>query len=71
MRIDNSYLLPQMSATGTGAEGAQMLNKESDFQAQLKAATDKLDSKKINVMTDEEVKLILSETKYAGVVGKF
>ena len=55
MRIDNSYLLPQTGATGTGANTAQMLNDEASFQEQLKAATDKFESKKINTMTNEEV----------------
>lgn len=67
MRIDGSYLLPQMGATGTGAEGAQMLNKESSFQEQLKAATDKLDSKKITTMTDEEVAQRNQEIREASV----
>ena len=69
MRIDNSYLLPQMGATGTGATGAQMLNDESNFQAQLKAATDKLDnsSTKIKTMTDEEVAKRNQEIKEASV----
>jgi len=67
MRIDGSYLLPQMGATGTGAEGAQMLNKESSFQEQLKAATDKLDSKKITTMTDAEVAQRNQEIREASV----
>lgn len=67
MRIDGSYLLPQMGATGTGAEGAQMLNKESSFQEQLKAATNKLDSKKITTMTDEEVAQRNQEIREASV----
>lgn len=67
MRIDGSYLLPQMGATGTGAEGAQMLNKESSFQEQLKAATDKLDSKKITTMTDAEVAQRNKEIREASV----
>ena len=67
MRIDTSYLLPRMGATGTGAEGAQMLNKESSFQEQLKAATDKLDSKKIVTMTDAEVAQRNQEIREASV----
>ena len=67
MRIDGSYLFPQMGATGTGAEGAQMLNKESSFQEQLKAATDKLDSKKITTMTDAEVAQRNKEIREASV----
>ena len=69
MRIDNSYLLPQLGATNAGAEGAQMLNEESSFQEQLKKATDKLDSSstKINTMTDEEVAKRNQEIKDASV----
>ena len=68
MRIDNSYLLPQMGATGAGAEGAQMLNDESTFQEQLKRATDKINSTtKINTMTDEEVAKRNQEIKEASV----
>ena len=69
MRIDNSYLLPQMGATGTGATGAQMLNDQATFEKQLKAATDKLDnsSMKIKTMTDEEVIQRNKEIKDASV----
>ena len=69
MRIDNSYLLPQMGATGTGATGAQMLNEQSTFEEQLTAATDKLDnsSTKIKTMTDEEVIQRNKEIKDASV----
>ena len=69
MRIDNSYLLPQMSATGAGAEGAQMLNEESSFQEQLKRATEKIDnsSTKIKTMTNEEVAQRNQEIKEASV----
>lgn len=67
MRIDNSYLLPQMGATNTGAAGAQMLTDEASFKEQLKAATDKLESKKITTMTDEEVAQRNQEIKDASV----
>ena len=67
MRIDNSYLLPQMGATNTGAEGAQMLNDEATFQEQLKKATEKLDTKKSYIMTDEEVAQRNKEIKEASV----
>ena len=43
MRIDNSYLLPQMGATGTGAAGAQMLSDQATFEEQLNAAKKKID----------------------------
>ena len=69
MRVDNSYLLPQMGATGTGATGVQMMNDEATFQEQLKAATDKLDSSstKIKTMTDDEVAQRNKEIKDASV----
>ncbi|MBR6887211.1 MAG: rod-binding protein [Selenomonadaceae bacterium] len=69
MRIDNSYLLPQMGATGAGAEGAQMLNDEATFQEQLKRATDKLNnsSTKITTMTEAEVAQRNQEIKDASV----
>ncbi len=67
MRIDNSYLLPQMGATNTGAEGAQMLNDEASFQEQLKKATEKIDSKKSYIMTDEEIAQRNKEIKEASV----
>ena len=69
MRIDNSYLLPQMSGTNTGAQGAQILNDESTFQEQLKKATEKLDnsSTKIKTMTQEEVAQRNQEIKEASV----
>ena len=44
-----------------------MLNKESSFQEQLKAATDKLDSKKITTMTDAEVAQRNQEIREASV----
>ena len=69
MRVDSSYLLPQMNATGTGATGAQMLSDEATFQEQLKVATDKLDnsSTKIKTMTDDEVTQRNKEIKKASV----
>ena len=67
MRIDGSYLLPQMAGTNTGAQGAQMLQEESSFKEQLKAATDKLESKKIKTMTAEEVAQRDKEIREASV----
>lgn len=68
MQVSNVNLLPQMGATGTGAEGAQMLSDESTFQEQLKKATDKINSTtKINTMTEEEVAQRNQEIKDASV----
>ena len=67
MKIDGSYLLPQMTGTNTGAQGAQMLQEESSFKEQLKAATDKLESKKIKTMTAEEVAQRDKEIREASV----
>ena len=69
MRIDNSYLLPQMSATNTGVTGAQMLSDQSTFEEQLQAAKKKLDTSatKIKTMTDAEVAQRNQEIKEASV----
>ncbi len=69
MRIDNSYLLPQMAATNTGATGAQMISDQATFEEQLQAAKDKLDasSTKIKTMTNEEVAQRNQEIKDASV----
>ncbi len=69
MRIDNSYLLPQMGATGTGAAGAQMLSDQATFEEQLNAAKKKIDnsSTKIKTMTDAEVAQRNQEIKDASV----
>ncbi|MBQ3725713.1 MAG: rod-binding protein [Selenomonadaceae bacterium] len=69
MRIDNSYLLPQMGATGTGAAGAQMLSDQATFEEQLNAAKKKIDnsSTKIKTMTDAEVAQRNREIKDASV----
>ena len=48
-----------MNSTNSGAEGAQLLNEESTFQAQLEAARNRLDRSssptQIQTMTDEEI----------------
>lgn len=67
MRIDGSYLLPQTTGTNTGSESAQMLKEESSFKEQLKAASDKLESKKIKTMTEDEVTQRNEEIKDASV----
>ena len=70
MQINGVNLIPQMNSTNTGADGAQMLNKESTFQAQLKAAQDKLNgssSSKIKTTTAEEVAKRNQDIKDASV----
>ncbi len=71
MAINGVNLLPQMSATNSGSTGAQMLTEAANFQEQLQAASDKLNrssaSKKINVMTDEEVAKRNQEIREASV----
>ena len=68
MQINGAYLMPQMSSTGTGAAGANMLNDESTFQAQLQAATDKLNkTSKAKVLSSEEVAKRDKEIKDASV----
>ena len=70
MQVNGVNLIPQMNSTNTGATGAQMLNEESTFQAQLQAAQDKLNSSastKIKTMTDEEIAQRNQEIKDASV----
>ena len=69
MQVSGVNLIPQMSSTNTGADGAQMLSEESTFQAQLQAATDKLNqsSTKIKTMTPEEITQRNKEIKDASV----
>ena len=69
MAINGVYLMPQMGATGTGAEGAQVINDEASFKEQLKKATDKINqsSTKVKTMTDEEVSQRNKEIKEASV----
>jgi len=68
MQINGAYLMPQMNSTGTGATGANMLNDEASFQAQLQAATDKLDkTSKAKVLSAEELAKRDKEIKDASV----
>ena len=69
MTISGVNLIPQMNSTNTGATGAQMINDEASFQAQLQAATDKLNQSSSNVktMTDEELTKRNQEIKDASV----
>ena len=70
MQIDGVYLMPRMSSTNSGAEGAQVLNEEANFQSQLQAATKKLEnsaSTKIKTMTDEELAQRDKDIKEASV----
>ena len=70
MQINGEYLLPQMTLKNPGTAGANVLNDESSFQAQLQAATDKLNkttSTKIKTMTDDEVAKRNQEIKDASV----
>ena len=70
MQINGEYLLPQMSLKNTGTAGTNVLNDEASFQAQLQAATDKLEktsSTEIKTMTDEEIEERNKEIKDASV----
>ena len=56
MQIDAPYLMPKMNSTNTTASGSQMLNKEAKFQAELDAATNKLNkTQKVGIMTPEQL----------------
>ena len=69
MQIDGVYLMPQMNSTNSGAEGAQIIKEEANFQEQLKAATDKLNGKSTTIrpMTDEEIAQRNKEIKDASI----
>ncbi len=70
MQIDGVYLMPRMSSTNSGAEGAHMLNEEASFQEELKAATKKLEksaSTEIKTMTAEELAQRDKDIKEASV----
>ena len=70
MQIDGVYLMPQLSSTNSGAQGANAINDEATFQAQLRTATDKLDKKTSNgtkIMTDAEIAQRNAEIKEASV----
>ena len=68
MQINGVHLMPQMNSTGTGANGATMLNEESSFQAQLQAAKDKLDkTSKAKTLTSAELEKRDKEIKDASV----
>ncbi len=49
MTISGVNLMPQMNATNSGAEGAQIINEAASFQEELKAATDKLNLSLIHI----------------------
>ncbi len=68
MQIGGDYLLPQTSLRNTGTAGANVIDDEANFQAQLKAATDKLDkSSSVKTMTEDEVAKRDKEIKDASV----
>lgn len=68
MQIGGDYILPQTTLRNTGTAGANVVDDEASFQAQLKAATDKLDqTDKVKTMTDEEVEKRNQEIKEASV----
>ena len=69
MQIDGVHLMPQTNSTNTAPETSQMLNENSSFQAQLDAATDRLNqtSPTIKTMTPEEVAQRNEDIKKASV----
>lgn len=68
MQIDGVYLMPRTSSTNSGAEGANIINEEANFQEQLKAATKRLDKKStVKTMSDDEVTQRNKEIKEASV----
>ncbi|MBR2518991.1 MAG: rod-binding protein [Selenomonadaceae bacterium] len=69
MQIDGVHLMPQTNSTNTAPETSQMLNENSSFQAQLDAATEKINktSPTIKTMTAEEVAQRNEDIKKASV----
>ena len=69
MQIDGVHLMPQTNSTNTAPETSQMLNENSSFQAQLDAATDRLNqtSPTTKTMTPEEVAQRNEDIKKASV----
>ena len=70
MQIDGVHLMPRMNSTNSGAEGANMLNKEASFREELEAATKKLAtpaSTEIKTMTAEELAQRDKDIKEASV----
>ncbi len=67
MQVDGVYLMPRTSSTNSSSDGANMIKEEASFQAQLQAATNKLDSKTPKVMTTEEVAQRNKDIKEASV----
>ncbi|MBR1647598.1 MAG: rod-binding protein [Selenomonadaceae bacterium] len=68
MQIDGVHLMPQTNSTNTAPETSQMLNENSSFQAQLDAATNKLNGNStIKTMTPEEVAQRNADIKKASV----
>ena len=68
MQIGGDYILPQTTLRNTGTAGANVINDEESFQAQLKAATDKLEqTSKVKTMTADEVEKRNKEIKDASV----
>ena len=63
-------LLPRTSSTNTASEGAEVINKEADFQAALDEATNKIENAKkrdIKVMTAAEIEQRDKDLKEASV----
>lgn len=71
MQIDGIHLLPQMNSTNTANDGAQMMNRETTFQAQLQAATDRLNGNSnttgIQTLSAEDIAKRNAEIKDASV----
>lgn len=71
MQIDGAYLMPRMNSTNSGADGANVINEEASFQAQLQAATERLERRnsptEIRTMTAEEIAQRNRDIKEASV----
>ena len=70
MEVNNVNLLPQMNSTNSASVGSQLVNEDAVFQAELKAAQNRLNgsSKKVTgIMTEEQLAQRNKDIKDASV----
>ena len=70
MEVNNVNLLPRMNSTNSASVGSQLVNEDAVFQAELKAAQNRLNgsSKKVTgIMTEEQLAQRNKDIKDASV----
>ena len=69
MQVGNVGLLPQMNSTNSTSAGSQVINENARFQAELDAATNRLNNstRKTGIMTAEDLAKRNAEIKDASV----